>query len=177
MPQNEIKGKKVLLIIAPENFRDEEYFDTKEEIESAGGETITASLSIGVKKGMFGREAVADLSLDEIIVDKYEAIAFIGGSGAVIYINNPKANRITREVYQKRKIIGAICIAPAILASSGILEGKKATVWESRDTMKIFEEHNVEFTRNLVETDGNIVTGNGPEAAREFGRKIVSLIS
>ena len=173
---NRENSKKVLLIIAPENFRDEEYFYTKEELENKGIEVVTASLSRGMKKGMFGGEAIADISLDKIKIGEYGAVAFIGGSGAAIYINNPITDKIAKDTYKKGKIICAICIAPLILASSGILDRKRATVWESTDTMRIFGEHNVEFTRTLVEVDGKIVTGNGPEAARAFGRKIAELL-
>ncbi len=42
---------KVLLIIAPERFRDEELFLTKEELEKDGHETVIASTVKGICPG------------------------------------------------------------------------------------------------------------------------------
>jgi protease I len=45
---------KVLMIIAPERFRDEELFVTKEELEKAGHETVIASITTGTCPGSRG---------------------------------------------------------------------------------------------------------------------------
>ena len=42
---------KVLLVIAPQVFRDEELFETREELEKAGFETVIASTAKGICTG------------------------------------------------------------------------------------------------------------------------------
>lgn len=167
-----LEGKKVLMIIAPENFRDEEYFQPKEIFLKSGAEVTTASLKTGKIKGMLGGIAEAEITLDDVEVEYYDAIVFSGGSGASVYFDNEKALKIVREAFEKGKIIGAICIAPAILANAGILKGKNATVWKSEETLKIFEEQGVNYTGKDVEVSGNIITANGPHAAKEFAYEI-----
>jgi len=167
----------VLMIIAPENFRDEELFETKEVIESNGFSVAIASKSKGIKRGMLGGTAEASLSLSEINVDNYKAIIFVGGAGSSVYFDDKEALDIAKKAYENGKIVGAICIAPMILANAGILNGKRATVWngngEYGDRLK---ESGADYTGNDVEKDGNIITANGPHAAKRFGEEIVNAL-
>jgi putative intracellular protease/amidase len=51
----------------------------------------------------------------------------VGGQGASIYYDNPKAHVIARETLRSGKLLGAACLAPATLAKAGVLRGKTAT--------------------------------------------------
>ncbi|MFN4132938.1 MAG: DJ-1/PfpI family protein [Candidatus Hadarchaeales archaeon] len=166
--------KKALLIIAPENFRDEELFHTKEELEAAGVKTTIASTK-SKARGMLGRTATADLRLSEVKVEDYDAIIFVGGSGSSVYFNDSTALSIAKEAFAKNKIVAAICIAPVILANAGVLKGKSATVWNGEFMEKIVDG-GAKFVGRTVVVDGNVVTANGPQAAREFGRTIAKLL-
>ncbi|RLE46441.1 DJ-1 family protein [Candidatus Woesearchaeota archaeon] len=170
---------KALLIIAPQDFREEELFDTKKALEEKGKECIIASKTKGTCTGKpEGKTAEATLALDEVKTDEFDAIVFIGGMGATIYQNDTTAHKIIKEAYEKGKIIAGICIAPTILANAGILKGKRATVWDSGDK-KIatqIEEKGAIYTGENVTTDGKIITANGPHAAKEFGEKIAEMI-
>lgn len=166
---------KALLIIAPKNFRDEELFHTKEELEKAGAEVIIASSKIGNIRGMLGGTAKAELDLRSVRVEDFDAIIFIGGSGASAYYEDPQAHQIAKEAVQQSKVLAAICIAPGILAKAGVLKGKKATIWNG-DFVEILERNGARYTGKSVEIDGKIITANGPPAARDFGRAIVKAI-
>jgi len=75
------KTKKAVLIIASDNFRDEELFETKRELERANVKTVIASTKMTVSKGMLGAKAQPEILVDELSVDDYDAIIFVGGSG------------------------------------------------------------------------------------------------
>ena len=161
---------KVLMIIAPRNFRDEELFHTKEELERLGNSITIASKSKETAIGMLGGTVTPDLTLDEVNVDDYDAVVFVGGTGSSIYFNDSRAHEIARSANEKGKIVAAICIAPSTLANAGILSGKRVTSYPS-------EENNLRskgavYTGSRVEKDGNIITADGPGSAREFGRRI-----
>ncbi len=161
---------KVLMIIAPQNFRDEELFHTQEELENAGHETIIASRTKGSCKGMLSGKADAELSIKEVDTDDYDAVVFVGGSGAKTYFNDKTAHKIASKMNDNKKLVCAICIAPSILANAGVLKDRKATSWPS-------EKNNIkEYTGEDVTVDENIITANGPESARKFGKKIMSLL-
>jgi len=162
---------KVLMVIAPENFRDEELLHTKEELERAGVETTIASSKTGEAKGKLGARVNVALKLDQVKVNDYDAVVFVGGSGSAIYFNDRRALSIASEAFKKGKKACAICIASVILANAGVLKGKRATVWNG-DYIEKIESKGATYTGKPVEVDGNVITANGPQAAREFGRTI-----
>mgnify|MGYP002674677617 CR=1 FL=1 len=69
------------------------------------------------------------------------------------------------------KRIGAICAAPMVLASTGILSGKKATCYPGFE--QYFSADTV-YTGSLYEEDGNVITGEGPAATLPYAYKILS---
>ncbi|MCU0651102.1 MAG: DJ-1/PfpI family protein [Candidatus Omnitrophica bacterium] len=162
--------KRAVFIIAPVNFRDEELFETKEIVEKAGVSVTIACSVKGTAKGKFGSTARPDMLLKDVNVSDYDAVVFIGGGGAAIYLDDPAAHRIAHEAIKQNKILGAICMAPAILARAGVLKGKKATVFP--DDAKELTMHGATYTGKTVEKDGQIITGCGPEAATEFGQAL-----
>ena len=176
---NVIMAKKAVLIIGFKEFRDEEYFIPKEILESAGVKVKTASSSLSLAIGNLGGEANVDLALDDINVDDYDVILFVGGQGAVKYLDNERAYKIAREAIEKNKILAAICIAPVILAKAGVLKDKKATVWNSamdKSAVKILKEFGAVFKKENVVVDGKIITAKGSEFARDFANTIISLL-
>lgn len=169
-----LSGKNILMIIASNNFRDEEYKYPREVFESEGAKITVASSTKREVTGMLGMKVNPDILLNEVVIDNYDAVVFVGGTGSIEYWDNNWAHRIAKEAYEKCKIIGAICIAPVTLARAGLLRGKKATVYSSEiDNIK---KEGAIYTGKPVEVDGTIVTGNGPSAAKEFSEKIVDLL-
>jgi protease I len=165
---------KVLMIIAPERFRDEELFVTKEELEKDGHETIIASIVKGICPGSRGGFATATLTLNEVKAGDYDAVVFVGGGGSKIYYANEEALRIAKEMHKKKTVVAAICLAPVILANAGILKEKNATV--AGTEAKTIESKGAKYTEPGVTVDGNIVTGNAPKSSRLFGQKIESCV-
>ena len=134
-----------------------------------------ASSSLGEAVGKFGKKVNVDKLISEVNLDDYDALVFIGGPGAVEYIENNQAHQLARQAIEKNKVLGAICIAPDILAKAGVLKGKKATVWSSivdRQPIKVLEDNGAIYLNQPVVKDGNIITANGPSAAKEFGKTI-----
>ncbi|MDD5772511.1 MAG: DJ-1/PfpI family protein [bacterium] len=170
-----ITGKKILIVIASDRFRDEEYKHPRIVLEKEGAEITVGSSSLNVSNGVKGMEKVKpDILLKDVSTSDYDTVVFVGGAGAREYFNDPVAQRIAKEMFNENKIVGAICIAPVILANAGLLKGKKATVFSSEiDTIKA---KGANYTGNPVEQDGKIITAIGPEAAYDFGKKIVEAI-
>ena len=166
--------KKVLLVIASDQFRDEELFHTKEEIEKFGVKTVIASSSLSVSTGSMGGKASPEILLNDVNMSDYDGVVFIGGAGSSEYWDNPKAHALAKASYENGKVTAAICIAPVTLAKAGLLKGKKYNCWESEvETIK--KLGGIHYPEPVV-SDGNLVTGNGPNAARNFGRKIAELV-
>jgi len=163
---------KILIVIAQHNFQDKEFSVPKEILESKGNECVVASVEKGECKGMFGSKANADVTIDEVNSKDYEGMVLVGGSGAIVYIENKKVLNLVKEMNKDGKVVAAICIAPVILAKAGVLNGKKATVYNFPLSKQYFSLHNVKKLDEDVVVDGNIVTGNGPKASEKFGNAI-----
>ncbi len=171
--------KRVAMIIAFNNFKDEEYLDTKEELKKGGIEIEVVSNSIGIAKGVGGTKVEIKKTIKELNIDDYDGVVFIGGSGVLENLDNSDSYKIAKEAISKNKILAAICISPVILAKSGVLNGKKATVWSSildKSPIKELEKNGAIYLDQSVVVDGKIITGNGPKAAHQFGKTIVQEI-
>lgn len=162
------------MVIAPNEFRDEEYAHPREVLEGKGAEITVASRTTDESTGKFGAKVKPDISLDQVKVDDYDAVIFVGGNGSETYFDDERALSIAKEAHDKDKVTSAICIAPVILANAGVLEGKRATAWNHEDDIT---GKGATYTGKPVEVDGNVITANGPEAARDFGKEIAKKIS
>ncbi len=169
--------KKILMIIAWRGFRDEEYFNPKAVFEKNNFQVVTASNKAGIAIGAKGGKAKVDISLDKIDLDNYGAIVFSGGPRALDYLDNKEVYKIIQDTVNRKKILGAICISPVILAKSGVLQGKKATVWSSASYHQSIDElvkNGAKYVDQPVVKDGLIITANGPDVAKKFGQEIIN---
>ncbi|MBM3237105.1 DJ-1/PfpI family protein [Candidatus Poribacteria bacterium] len=169
-----IDGKRVLMIIAYQNFRDEELLQPKGLLEKQGATVTLASSQLGVASGMLGAKATVDILVKDVKVSDYNAVIFVGGSGADEYWDDATAQAIVTETVNTGKLLCAICIAPVTLAKAGVLKGKRATVFSSERGK--LEAEGAIYTGKNVEVDGKIITANGPNAAAEFARAIMKAL-
>ncbi|OGJ49154.1 hypothetical protein A2335_02390 [Candidatus Peregrinibacteria bacterium RIFOXYB2_FULL_32_7] len=164
---------KILSFIAPQDYQDQEYGDSKMVLEANGHVVITASTAYDVT-GKFGSKTKVDVLLNEVEEKNYSAIIFIGGPGIYDYFDNQLCQKLAKEFYNAGKLTCAICAGPSVLANAGILSGKKATCFESEiENLKI---KGANYTGNDVEIDGNIITANGPHSAIKFGEAITEIL-
>lgn len=164
----------VLMVIAPEVFRDEEYAAPKEVLEASGTRVTTASLYTGTCHGKLGMSAEATVALGDAHATDYDAVVFVGGGGAQVFFDDPDAHALARDTAGLGHVVGAICIAPSVLARAGLLNGVRATAFPSQREDLI--AHGAVWSDGPVEVDGRIVTANGPDAARDFGLALADLL-
>jgi len=167
--------RKALLVIANKDFENTEFLHTQEETEKAKINIIIVSKKKGTAVRTYGIKIQVDLGLDEVNVDDYDAIIFIGGIGACEYYRNKKVLSLAVKTFNKGKKTCAICVAPLILTNVGLLKYKNVTVY--KDLVQMLKEHGAKHTGKQVEVDGKIITANGPNAARLFGQTIIREIN
>lgn len=164
---------EVLMVIAPVTFRDEEYSEPKAVFEQRGAHVTTASVDPGPCMGRFGLEVNADIALAEADPADYDAVVFVGGGGAERFFNDADAHRVATGARDEGRFIGAICIAPSILARAGLLVGRRATAFLTQEHDLV--AHGALWTGQAVTVDPPFVTANGPEAAAAFGEAVADL--
>jgi protease I len=175
-----LKGKKIAMVIAFRDFRDEEYFIPKEIFEAGGANVKTASNEKGTAIGTGGGEANVDLLEKEIDPANFDAVVFVGGQGCLKALDNEISYNLIKEAVSQNKVLGSICISPVILAKAGVLQGKKATVWSSpldKFAVKVLRDSRANYQSAPVVVDGKIITAAGPFAAKEFAEAIIKIIN
>ncbi|MDD5164227.1 MAG: DJ-1/PfpI family protein [Patescibacteria group bacterium] len=172
--------KKAVIVIADEGFQDFEYSETRAVLEKAGIIITTADLKGDQAISKSGDTIKVDKKIEDIEIKDFDALIFIGGPGALEYVENKNVQQLVQQAISENKILGAICIAPEILAKAGVLSGKKATVWTDefdKTSIDVLRANAAEYINQAVVADGRIITANGPSASSEFGQKIVELLN
>jgi protease I len=172
-----LTGKKVLMVIAPEDFRDEELAQPKAILEREGATVTVASTTRGPCSGMLGARVTPDTTIAAEKASAYDAVVVVGGGGSPGYLwGNAPLHQILRDAQQANKVIGGICLSGAALARAGVLAGKNATVWRTDESIAEMRVGKAKLSDAPVVVDGKVVTANGPQAADDFGRKIAQLL-
>lgn len=168
-------SKKVLMVLAHNNFRDEEYSAARQKLDSIGATVTTASTLTHDAAGSQGMRLNPDMMIDDVNPDDYDAVVFIGGTGASQYWHDVKAHEIAKSLDQAGKVVAASSHASVTLAVAGILKGKKVT-----GHVAIYEKLQIigaEYTGSKLEVDGNIITSSGANAAKEFAEALGKALS
>lgn len=170
---------KVLFIIAKEGFKDVEFLTPSNILKKAGHEIFAVSnvAAGGTARGVEGMEVKIDYHLSDVKLGGFGMAVFVGGPGALENLDNEKSYKIARQIVGLKKPLGAICVAPVILAKAGVLRAKKATVWSSagdQSPIETLKQNGADYQGQPVVADGLIITANGPQAAEEFGRTLLS---
>ncbi len=179
-PSQVLKGKRIVMIIAFKNFKDTEYFVTREVLEKAGASITVASNKKGIAQGIDGGEANIDALVSDIDPTNFNAIVFIGGPGCLENLDNETSYQVIKETVSQNKLLASICISPLVLARAGVLKGKRATVWSSatdKSSIRVLEDNGATYQKEPVVQDGNIITAWGPDAAEFFGKKIIEYLT
>lgn len=167
------KGK-ILMVVAPKDYQEMELNIPRDYFRSKGYSVIVASKGVKTAKSMGGETTPVDIDIKNVKVSDYRAIVFVGGEGIYDQKLNEDTDyqQLAKSAGAKEKLIGAICLGPWILADAGLLQGKKSTAAET-DHLK---EKGAIVSDESVVQDGNIITGNGPDASLDFAEKIIEAI-
>lgn len=136
---------------------------------------ISAGLAEGPVKGSRGTVLVPDMTLDQALKQDYDMIALPGGQpGTDNLERDPRIQTLLRDMAKANKYTVAICAAPKVLASAGLLEGKKATSFPGvLDKIKV---PGMTFIDAPVIIDGKVVTSRGPGTALDFALTLIELL-
>ena len=164
----------VLMIACPEKFRDEELSIPRQVLEGMGAKITLASTRAGKITGMFGAQEEA-VDIKEVAGQSFGAALVVGGSGSPVHLwENQTLHQIVRAHHAAGRPVAAICLSGAVLAKAGLLKGVEAVVFKSDASMKVYSECGVKYREKPVVVSGNIISANGPAAAREFALAVAA---
>lgn len=165
----------MVYVYLAEGFEEIEALTAVDVMRRAGIAVQTISVT-GNKmvKGAHGISVEADMLYEGAAHELCEMIVLPGGLPGADYLNAHEglAKHIKCFAEDDTKKLAAICAAPQVFGTCGILTGKKATIYPG------MEGHlkGGQATGTNVAVDGNIITGMGPALAMEFALKLVEEI-
>ena len=134
-------------------------------VSVTGALWVTSSHGITIK---------ADMLFEETNLDDADLLLLPGGMPGSVNLNAHEGVRLAVLAQDERgKRIGAICAAPMVLGSLGLLQGRRATCSPGFETYL----DGAEYTAELFTVDGNIITGEGPAATLPYAYEILSILS
>jgi protease I len=173
-----LKNKKILMIIAQKDFRDEELLEPKKIFEDYGARVTVASNTGQEATGMLGVKVKPDMAIEKARIHDYDAMVLIGGGGSPTYLwENKAVHGMAQHAKKENKVVAAICLSPAVLAKAGLLKGIKATVWDDPNAIDALKKNGAFYVKEHVVVEGKIITADGPTAAKEFGEAVAKAIA
>ena len=167
----ELEGKRVLMVVAPEGYKEEELSVPSGIFKDSGAEVVVASTRTGIARGMSCGEVAVNLSVGDVNISDYDAIVIVGGVGSMKYLwDDSDLRDMVRAAYDNHKAVAAICLSPVVLARAGILRDKECTAFVTAKEELI--KNGGRYQDAGVVVSGNIVTAKGPEYAREFAMAV-----
>ena len=150
------------------------FADGSEELEAItivnimrrAGITVTlAGLTDGALKGSRGVTILPDATLDEALKQNYDMVVLPGGQPGTNHLKaDARVLQLVQQMAQQDKLVAAICAAPSVLATAGLLDGKQATSFPGA----LAPFNNIDLQGTAIVEDGNLITSRGPGTAMDF---------
>lgn len=138
-------------------------------------EVVTAGLTEGPVKASRGTVLVPDTTLDAVKDRDFTMVVLPGGlPGARHLEEDARVRAIVERHHRQGSYTAAICAAPKVLASAGLLDGRRATSYPG--AVKPADFPKIELVEAPVIVDGSIVTSRGPGTAMDFALQLIELL-
>jgi len=135
---------------------------------------VTAGLDDKPVRASRGMVLVPDTTLDEALKQEYDMVVLPGGLPGADHLNNdPRIRALLSHMAASDRFTAAICAAPKVLASAGLLKGRKATSFPG--VLDAFEE--LDYSSDPVVRDGKVITSRGPGTAMDFTLELVEILA
>ena len=156
---------KTALVIFAEGSEELEAVTVVNILRRAGVTVTLAGLTHGSLRGSRGIVLTPDTTLNEALSHSYDMVALPGGQPGTDHLKaDERVLQLLRQMNQQDKFVAAICAAPSVLATAGLLDQKCATCYPG--SLDDFPQTEVQNTA-IVE-DGNLITSRGPGTAMDF---------
>ena len=143
-------------------------------LRRAGIEVVSASLDAQPVRASRGTVLIADTTLDAALEHSFDMVVLPGGQPGSHHLQaDARILALVRDMVTQGRYVAAICAAPSVLATAGVLDGKRATSFPG--ALDAFPQVQQQSAR-LVE-DGKLITSRGPGTAMDFALTLVERLT
>lgn len=171
----ELEGRRVA-ILAEDTYEDPELWYPYYRLQEAGAEVkVVGSGRKEIFESKHGYPVKADLSIHEVRPEEFDAVVIPGGYSPDQMRRERAMVEFVRGIHDAGKPVGAICHAGWMLASAGVLKGRRATGFFSiRDDMVAA---GADYLNQSVVVDGNLITSRFPGDLPDFLRALIGAMA
>ena len=170
----ELKGKRVA-VLAENMYQELELWYPLLRLREAGAETfLVGTGSAKTYASKHGYPADVDVVADQVSAADVDAVVVPGGYAPDLMRRSPAMVKLVREAFEQGKVVAAICHAGWMLASAGVLKGKKATCFFAIKDDVI--NAGATYVDAEVVRDGNLITSRMPTDLPAFCRTIIEAL-
>ena len=179
MTSTQLQGMRVA-ILATDDFEQSELTEPKKALEDAGAQALIVALHGGEIQGMKHDEKAdrfpVDTSLAEADPEQFDAALLPGGAlNADALRVVPEAKTFVSAMDQAGKPIAVICHGPWLLASAGLVSGRKMTSYHTiQDDLR---NAGADWRDVEVLRDRNWVSSRRPADLPAFNREMLALFA
>lgn len=172
--------KKKVLVPLAQGCEELEAITIIDLLRRAEIEVITAGLDGKPVTASRGVKLIPDTTLDEAIlqhtVSGFDLIVLPGGLPGADHLNDdPRIHSLLQAQVKAHKNVAAICAAPKVLVSAGVVNEKKITAYPG--ALSALDLRNITLSEEAVITDGNITTSRGPGTAMDFALDLIEQLA
>lgn len=139
-------------------------------LRRAGIEVISAGLDAQPIRASRGVMLIADTTLEAALQQEFDMIVLPGGQPGTNHLKaDARILALLKQMAAHGKYVAAICAAPSVLATAGLLDGKQATSFPG--SLDAFAH--VKQQHAAVVCDGKLITSRGPGTAIDFALTLV----
>lgn len=169
----ELKGKRVLILVE-DKYEDMEVWYPMLRLREAGAEVVVAGTESTKYSGKHDYPIVADSTIDKYFPKDFDCIVVPGGWAPDRLRRYENVLKFVREMHNSGKVVASICHGPWVLASAGILKGKKATCVPAIKDDVI--NAGAKYEDRDVVVDGKLVTSRRVDDLPAFCREIIKVL-
>jgi 4-methyl-5(b-hydroxyethyl)-thiazole monophosphate biosynthesis len=145
-------------------------------LRRAGITVVTAGLDGQPVRASRGVVLVPDTDLDTALEQDFDMVVLPGGlPGADHLDGDPRVRELLRRMADRGRFTAAICAAPKVLASAGLLAGRQATGYPG--VLDALALPDTTVRADPVVTDGKVITSRGPGTAMDFALTLIEQLA
>ena len=167
------------VILSADKFEDTELIVPYFRLLDAGARVDIAAPTMDRIGGEHGYSLEPDLTIDAVDPGAYDILIIPGGlpDGAPATVRDtPGAQEIARSFVTNDKPVAAICHGPWLLASAGVIDGRRLTSYWGDGVPEDVKSAGGLWEDADVVVDGNLVTSRWPPDLPCFTREMMSMV-
>ena len=166
------KGKVAILV--ENDYQDLEVWVPIYRLREEGYETVVVGTGATEYRSKHGYPIQARVRASDAKSDDFLGVVIPGGWAPDRLRQNEGVLKLVRELFEKRRVVASICHGGWVLASAGIVRGRRLTAYQAiRDDMI---HAGAEFVDQEVVVDGNLITSRKPDDLPAFCREIIGAL-